>query len=373
MQVLTSINNGASWDVARNNRPIPRLRAGDTSTRNVLTKVAMTRTLPTDPAPIMSYLELSVSNDVGVDEFVPIGHGMIDKTTVRAVGGSTGAGASTSSVGSSAIISRGGGQAGSGKSIKVHVVDLGQAVKRNVWQMPFIVPAGTNYADAARLILQNRLPSQEEFSIASTERVLQTPLVYGLDQGGDPWQDLRELAMAIGFECFFDPRGVFVWQPVPDPRRGEPVFEFNEDLNPIVVEALREFADEQTFNDVVITGQSSGVQNPVSAEAFDNDPASTTYILGKWGRKTQRLTFTNVTTVDQAQDVANAFLYNSIGMADTVTITCVPNPALEPGDVIKIKISQVNADGTYMINSMTTPISPAEGQQLVLFRQSTNV
>lgn len=369
--VETSINNGASWDAATNNRPIARLRVGDTATTGVIARIRMTRTLATDPPPRVSFLEMQVSTDVGVDELVPVGHGMIDKVTTKAVGGSTGGGSTSSAAGSSAVTSKGGGQTGGGTSIKVHVTDLSRAIKRNVWQMPYTVPSGMNYGDAVTAIVKDRLPSQTDFSISSTART--TPLlVYGMDQGGDPWQDIQELAQAVGFEAFFDPKGVFVFRPVPDPRLGEPVWVFDEDFNPTVVEASRELSDEQTFNDVVVTGQSTSSSNPVSAEAFDNDPSSPTYILGPYGRKTARITFSQITTQDQAQDAANATLFNSLGAADTVTITTVPMPALEPGDVVKINVSNVKANGTYMINSMSTPLSPAESQQLVCFRQSTN-
>src|SRR5882757_5330405 len=237
--VETSINNGASWDTATVNRPVPRLKAGDTYTRSVLARISFTRTLSTDPAPTMAYLELAVSTDSGTVEYVPIGHGMIDKTTVKAVGGSSGGGSSSGSVGSSAVISKGGGQTGGGTSIKIHVTDMSRAIKRNVWQMPFVVPKGTNYGDAVKAMVLDRLPSQTEFAISTTTRVLSTALVYGMDQGGDPWQDIREVAQAIGYECFFDPRGVFVFRPVPDPRIGEPVFTFDENFNPIVAEASK--------------------------------------------------------------------------------------------------------------------------------------
>lgn len=371
VKVETSINNGASWDLAAVNQPVPRLQAGDTVTRSVLARVTLTRVLATDPPPTVSALEVQVSADSSVDELVPIGHGMIDKVTVKAVAGTAGSGSTASGVSSGAVTRTSGGQSGGGTSITVHVTDLSRAIKRNVWQQPFTVPSGLNYGQAAMSMVKNRLPSQTDFSIASTTRL--TPLlVYGMDQGGDPWQDIAELAQAIGFEAFFDPRGVFVFRPVPDPRQGIPVWTFDENFNPIVAEASRELSDEQTFNDVVVAGQSSSSQNPVTAEAFDDDPSSPTYILGPYGRVTQRLTFSQIIDQGQAQDAANATLYNSLGAADTVTITVVPHPALEPGDVVKINVSNVNANGTYMINSMVTPLSPAEAQQLVCFRQSTN-
>lgn len=370
--VQTSINNGASWDTAANNRPVPRLQVGDTTTRSVLLKVLLSRTSTSVTAPTVSSLELDVSCDTSTDELVPVGHGMVDKVTVHALAGAAGGGTTINVASSSAVVTRGGGQSGAGTTIVVHVTDLSRAIKRNVWPMPFTVPGGLNYADAVKAMVLDRLPSQTAFSLSSTTRTLPQLVVYGLQQGGDPWQDISELAMAIGFEAFFDPSGVFVFRPVPDPSTGDPVWEFDENAVRLVSEASRELSDEQTFNHIVVVGQSTSSSNPVTAEAFDNNPNSPTYILGPYGEVTERLTFSTVTDQDQAQDVANALLNNSLGASDTVTITVVPHPALEPGDIVKVNISDVNVDGNYMINSMTTSLSPADPQQLVCFRQSTS-
>lgn len=369
--IETSINNGASWDAAIVNGSVPRLATGDTTTRSVLVRATLTRTNATDPPPRVLTLEVQVSVDAGTDELVPVGHGMVDRVTTTAVGGSTGTGSITSVVSSTAVTSRGGGQTGGGASIKIHVTDLSGSIKRNAWAMPFTLPGGMNYGAAAKAMVLDRLPSQTDFAISSTN--VQTPLlVYGMQQGGDPWQDIQDLATAIGFEAFFDASGIFVFRPVPDPSVGDPVWEFDETSNPLVSEASRELSNEQTFNHIVVMGQSTSTQNPVTAEAFDNNPSSPTYILGPFGEVTERVTFSTVTTQDQAQATANALLFNSLGGADTVTITCVPMPALEPGDIVKVNILDVNADGNYMINSMTTSLSPADPQQLVCFRQSTS-
>lgn len=369
--VETSINNGASWDLAVNNRPIARLREGDTTTRFVLARITLTRPSTGATSPKVLSFELAVSVDASVDEFVPVGHGMIDRVTVKSVAGSSGGGGSTSGPSSSAVSGRGGGQVGGGPSIMVHVTDLSRAIKRNVWEMPFTLAGGLNYGVAVKLMVLDRLPSQTLFSIASTTRILPDVVVYGLNQGGDPWQDIMELAQAIGYETYFDPNGVFVFRQVPDPSTGDPVWEFNEDVNPLVSEAQRELSDEQTFNHVIVIGQSTSSENAVSAEAQDTNPNSPTYILGPYGQVTQRLTFSLITSQDQAQDAANAILNNSLGASDTVTLQVVPQPALEPGDIVKVKCGDVNVDGNYMINSMTTSLSAADPQQLVCFRQST--
>lgn len=370
LTVETSINGGASWDLATNNSQVARLREGDTSTLAVLARVTLTRTLLAGTSPKVSSFELAVSADTSVDELVPVGHGMIDKVTV--IAGSETSGSTSGAPLSSGVIGRGGGATGGGTAITVHATDLSRAVSRNIWQQPLTIPSGLNYGAAVQLMVADRLPSQTDFSIATTTRL--TPLlVYGLAQGTDPWQDIQELASAIGFEAFFDAKGVFVFRPVPDPRYGVPVWRFDDTANPTIVEARRMLSDEQTFNDVVVIGQSTSSANPVSAEAYDDDPSSPTYILGPYGRVSQRLTFSLITTQDQAQDAANATLYNSLGAAETVTLIVVPMPALEPGDVIDVEVPETATSGTYYINSMTTSLSPAEPQQLVCFRQSRNV
>jgi hypothetical protein len=372
LTVYTSINGGASWDLATNDALIPRLQSGDAVTRSVIAKAVLTRPTVGATSPSLTSLELQVSCDSSTDELVSIAYGMVDKVTVHAVGGTNSIYSSTGAVSSRAVTSRGGGPYGSGTTITVHAIDLSLAIKRNVWQQPYTVPGGTiTYGDAVKAMVLDRLPSQTKFSIATTTEVVPEIVIFGTTQGGDPWKDIRGMAQAIGYECFFDPEGVFVFQAVPDPRYGIPVWVFDEDMNPLVAEAQREFGSDQTFNDIVVIGQSTSSANAVSAEAMDLDPSSVTYVLGPYGRVSQRLTFPLVTTQSAAQAAATATLYNSIGGSDTVTITCVPHPALVPGDIVKINCSDVRANGTYMINSMTTSLSPADPQQLVCFRQST--
>lgn len=367
--VETSINNGASWDLATNNGPVPRLRPGDTVTRSVLTKVTLTRAAATNDSPRVSLLEVQVSCDAAVDELVPIAYGAIDKVTVQS-SANMGSGSSSGS-GASGVTSRGGGQTGGGTSIKVHAVDLSRSIKLAQWEQPFTVPTGISYGDACRYMITDRLPNQTLFSIASTEHTVEDLLVYGLDQGGDPWQDITELAQSAGCETFPGPAGEFVFRQIPDPRYGLAVWEFDENANPVVTDAKKELNDEVIKNYVVVKGESTSSKNPVTAFAFDDRASSPTYVGGKLGKRVTRLTFPLITTQEQAQAAANGVLYNSIGLADQVTIQAVPMPALEPGDIVKIAISDVKSNGTYLINQITMPMSPAGAMTLVCYRQTT--
>lgn len=373
--VETSINNGASWDPATNGGAISRLRPGDTTTQQVLTRITLTRVLGADTSPSVSSLEVRVSCNSAIDELIPLAHGMINKVEVTDSGGTQGSGGSGSGGGGgTGVTSTGGGQKGSGLSIKISGVDPSRAISRNTWQQPFFVPSGITYAAAVKLMVQNRLPSQanDQFSLASTSSL--TPLLlFGVGQGGDPWQDIQDLAAAIGYEVFFAPDGVCVFRPIPDPTKGIPVWAFDEDLSPTMTEAIRELSDEDTVNYVVVKGASTSSRNPVTAYAFDNNPSSSTYVDGPFGTVSAVVTMSQIISQADVQAAADAFLNNSLGAAEKVTLTCVPNPALEPGDIVTVNVPDVKASGTYLINEMTTPLSPAEAQTLICYRQSTQL
>lgn len=364
--VETTINGGASWDPATSGRAVPRLAAGDVITRQIQFRVTFTRLSGADASPLLQWLELRVVLDASVDELIPVGHGMITKVETASVGGR---GSGSGGSGGPGVTGSGGGQSGGAASIKVSGIDLSRSISRNVWQQPYIVPAGISYSQAVEAMVRDRLPGHEDFSITTVPQTVPV-LVYGLQQGSDPWQDIQDLASAVGCECFFDPAGTFVFRPVPDPRLVSPVWTFDDNVNPVVVQARRELSDEQTFNYVVVKGESTSSANAVYAVAFDNDPSSPTYIHGPYGSVVEYVTMPQIITTDQAQLAANAILANSLGASDTVTLTGVPMPALEPGDIVRVISSDVHASGIYSINQIKTPLSPAEPQEIVAFRQS---
>lgn len=356
--VETSINNGASWDVATNNAQVPRLRTGDTTTLSVLTRVTMTRLSLSDTSPKLTSLELQVSCDASVDEYVPIGHGVIISVKPKIGSGSSGGGGS-------GVFASGGGQIGTGLALKVKCVDPSRSISKNPWQTPKIVSTQP-YDQAAVEMVTDRLPTQEDFSVVSANRNTDL-LIYGLSQS-DSWQDIRDLATACGFEAFFDVAGTFVFRQVRDPRITPPVWTFDDGSTCTVTQIDRELTDDQTLNYITVKGESTSSQNPVAAVAYDNDPGSPTYIGGRFGIHGAVITIPSVTTADQAQAAANAILFASIGSCQTTTITTVPIPFLECGDCVTVAIGDVEADGRYVVNQMTTGWPT---QTLTCFRQSS--
>jgi len=357
--VETSIDFGASWNAATNGANVPRLRTNDTTTLAVLTRVTMTRLLSSDTSPKLTSLELQVSCDASVDEYVPIGHGVIISVKPKIGTGSS------SSGGGSGVFSSGGGQIGTGLSLKVKCVDPSRSISKNPWQTPKVISTQP-YDQAVVEMVTDRLPTQEDFSVVSANRNTEL-LIYGLNQS-DSWQDIRDLSTACGSEAFFDVAGTFVFRQVRDPRITPPVWTFDDGATCTVTQIDRELSDEQTLNYITVKGESTSSQNPVAAVAFDNDPGSPTYVGGRFGIHGAVITIPSVTTQEQAQTAANAILFASIGSCQTTTIATVPMPFLECGDCVTVSIGDVQADGRYVINQMSTGWPT---QTLTCFRQSS--
>lgn len=366
--VETSVDGGVSWQPAVNDQPIARLLPGTSVWQTVQTRVTLKRLRVTDPSPSVSNVEVRVATNASNAELVSLGLFTINNTNITITGGTTG-GSSGSGGGGNGVTGSGGGNTGGGLSIEISGVDLSRSVARNSWEDVYFVPAGTNYAAAIHDIIEDRLPNTQ-YNFASTTHT--TPkLIFGMSMDADPWQDAQDLATAIGMELFFDALGVCTLRDVPDPGTGQSVWTFSDSANPTIASATRSLTDQTVFNYIVAYGESVDNAVPVSAVAFDDNPNSPTYYLGAYGKVPTSFTSPEITTVEQAQAAADALLNLSIGNAENVELSVVPNPAIEPGDVVTVTIGELKLTGTFMVNDMNTPLSAAEAQTFTVYRQTS--
>lgn len=239
--------------------------------------------------------------------------------------------------------------------IRVDGYDRARAVQRARFTETYTIPAGTNYATAISDLLESRVTGLS-FNLAATDHETSGPLVYGTSADNDPWKDATELAKSIGFELFFDADGVCVLRPEPDPSAAATVASYAEGDNATILSVDRELSDEETYNHVVVSGESQ-TTTPVRAEARDEDPSSATYYLGPFGDVPRFYASPLITTSAQAQDAADALLRRSLGLVEVVRFSAVPNPAHDVGDVVQVAYSAGRVDGLYVLDQFTVPLS----------------
>ena len=196
-----------------------------------------------------------------------------------------------------------------------------------------------------------------------------------IGEGTNPWQNIRGVYTAIGSECFFDVIGSFDSRPVPDPRRGSVVWDFDHTVRPVIIGLESELDTSQIVNGWVIKGESSTSTNPVNAFAFDTDPASRYNIFAPpigIGQRIKRKTFPIAHTTQQCQDIADGSLNNSLGLANTITIGIVPHPGIALGDIARINSPETGVVGRFWIQGYQLQDAVTDQMQLACFRQTDN-
>lgn len=155
--------------------------------------------------------------------------------------------------------------------------------------------------------------------------------------------DDASLARAIGCEVYCDASGTFVIADVPtidDP----PVWTVDAGENGVLVGWSRRTSREGVYNVVVAyADRTSGDDAPLPrAVAQDNNPRSATYVGGPFLPVPRFAPSPLYLTNQQADLGARSILANSLGLTRSLSFQTVPNPALEPGDVVEVRLD----DGT---------------------------
>jgi len=372
--VETSINNGLSWDVATNYGPVPRLREGDTTTRTVLARVTFTRLSAGGGVPKVKSLKVRIGCTVSADELIPTFYGPCDKAKTKITPGSSGGTGGGS--GGAGVTSRGGGLFGGGALVKVHATDPSRLIQLSEWPQVFTGPTGISYDQLGKAMVLDRRPNQTLFNQFSSDHTVDNSLlVWGLGEGGNPWQNIRGVYTSIGSECFYDVTGSFNSRPVPDPRRGSVVWDFDHTVRPVIIGLESELDTAQIVNGWVIKGESTSSKNPVNAYAFNTDPASRYNIFPPpigIGQRIKRKTFPLAQTAQQCQDIADGSLNNSLGLSNTVTIGIVAHPGIAVGDIARINSPETGVVGRFLIQGYQLQDSVVDQMQLTCFRQTDN-
>lgn len=156
----------------------------------------------------------------------------------------------------------------------------------------------------------------------------------------DRWQaidgDDASIARSIGVEVWADGRGRFVISDVPtlaDP----PVWTVDAGRGGVLITAATSTSVEGVFNTVVVSGDAADGTVPVGPVIVqDLGATSPTRVDGPFGRRVRHYSSPLVRSTKQADIAGRSLLANSLGLAEGLSFTAVPNAALEPGDVTRV-------------------------------------
>jgi len=161
------------------------------------------------------------------------------------------------------------------------------------------------------------------------------------------------IARALAAECYFGAGGEFAVRSTPsidDPH----VWEIGQGEGGVLVDRTLEQNSEGVYNVVVAVGDKGDGSTVIGpGYAWDNDPSSLTYAgpdpVGDplWAYRNNRrdirirLRYYSsplLTTIVAAEKAAKSLLDDSLGVQSSLSFQAVCNPALEPGDVIRVEV-----------------------------------
>src|SRR5690606_11373389 len=230
--------------------------------------------------------------------------------------------------------------------------DLAAVIADDKFTTPYTV-TGT-VITAVTSIIQRSLPDAEILTtIPGTAIGRRT-----FDVEADPWAACQEIAAAAGAEVYANADGEFVIAVLPDPLNTPPVWEVAAGEGGVYINASRGMTSDNVYNGVLARGENTADNiPPVSALAVDDDPGSPTYWGGPYGRRPPFYSSSTLISAAAALAPAQLKLAEARSPNTTGDISSLPNPALEPGDVLRI----THPDGSrelHQVASFTVPLEP---------------
>lgn len=233
-----------------------------------------------------------------------------------------------------------------GKSMEAAVADHRFAAVTRV--------SGTAVGAVTQLI-QETLPTATVVTAAGVVDAAIGPRTYDIQ--GDRWAAVTECAAAIGAEVYCDPDGIFTIAVLPDPLSTAPAWTIAAGEGGALVSASRGMNADGVYNGVLATGENTETGTAaVSAFVVDNDPTSPTYWGGPFGKRPYFYASATLTSTALATQAATLKLRQVVAPNSVADITSLPNPALEPGDVIRV----VYLDGSqelHQVAGFTVPLT----------------
>lgn len=165
---------------------------------------------------------------------------------------------------------------------------------------------------------------------------------------------IDELATSVGADVYFDQYGHAVI--VRAPAITDPVaWTVDAGEAGVLVDYSRRTSRERTYNAVVATGERTDDVPPVRAVISDDDPLSPTQYGGPFGKVPRFYSSPLLNSVSAAGAAARKILDRTRALNRQTQLTCVPNPALDAGDVISIVFADRTSE-RHIVDGLDVPL-----------------
>lgn len=234
-------------------------------------------------------------------------------------------------------------------TVEISGLDHSSRIIDAVFEQPGTFAAGLDALELAQLVVAAADPLVS-FNFVDTDVTL--PML-GYEAGDDRWDFARGCAEAAGCELYFDGDDYCIARPIAETDAVD--LEVVEGEGGILLSASRSWSREDACSRVTVQGE-NGSDDPVWGEAIDDDPTSPTHYFGPFGKVTFDWSSEYVTTDEEAAAVAQNILAQKRGTGQQIDFTALANPALEPGDVVRVRRTRLGIDELHVIDSVSIPL-----------------
>lgn len=175
----------------------------------------------------------------------------------------------------------------------------------------------------------------------------------------DRYGFLLDIVKSLGKVMYWDYEGKLRVEDAPVPATLTAVSDVTHGENGVLVRMGRARSREDVYNAFVVTGEAPGDTPAVRAVARDMSPTSPTYWLGPFGKVPKFYSSSFITTAEQATTAASALLARNLGLPYSVSFGMVPNPALEPLDVVHVSYRDSAATELHVLEKLNIPLTAA--------------
>ncbi|WP_030962680.1 DUF5047 domain-containing protein [Streptomyces sp. NRRL S-378] len=181
----------------------------------------------------------------------------------------------------------------------------------------------------------------------------------------DRWDAVTSVARAMNAEIACDAFNHFVVTDTPNPLTNPVVWDIADGEGGTLMSAARAMSRTAVYNAVVVSGENAASNSsPVSAVAYDDDPASPTRWGGPFGRVPRYYSSALLTTEAECLAAAESMLFDATAPNIQVSVTAAPNPALEPGDCIRMRYA--GRRQLFIAQALTIPLTATGSSSLTL-------
>lgn len=229
----------------------------------------------------------------------------------------------------------------------------------------YIIANGTSTTQALLDLLTSQIPpSRQQFNLPDKSEFT-TPLTT-YTEADSSLDAAHALAISMGTALYCDPMGVVIAQAeatTSDP----PSIIYSPGPTSMMLRPQRSIDASNAHNVFVFTGEQPGSNAPVRGVAKDLDPNSLTYV----DRIGQRPTFQSsplIISPGQAELAAKTFMQRELGIADTIAVPVIPNPAFDSGDIIQVIDTDQNINFPLIVDSFSIGLRASDGGQTLSCR-----